>query len=224
MRKHYDVIIATPGHSMHASYVDSLMRTVEMLNREGISFVLSNAYSSYVPHAREFTALGRGEHIWDSNEIYGGVSYNKIFWIDSDMGWDPENFLKLYRSELDIVSGIYATDQYGTVAVSYSDKKGRPTRVNKVEFLLHDKPVKVAGVGFGFVCVKAGVFEAIKRPWFAAESFELRDTLEEGQEQMVVNYGEDYSWCIKAQRTGYEIWVDPLVRVGHNKQIIFRAD
>ena len=217
MRKHYDVIIATPGHSMHASYVDSLMRTVEMLNREGISFVLSNAYSSYVPHAREFTALGQGSHVWDSNEIYKGVSYNKIFWIDSDMGWDPENFLKLYISELDIVSGIYATDLAGSVAVSYPNENGLPTRVNKVEFMLHTLPVEVSGVGFGFVAMKAGVFEKIDRPWFGAESF----VMENG---MVVNYGEDYSWCVKAQRAGFKIWVDPLVRVGHNKEIVFRAD
>jgi GT2 family glycosyltransferase len=89
--------------------------------------------------------------------------------------------------------------------------------VNKVEFMLHTLPLEVSGVGFGFVAMKAGVFEKIDRPWFGAESF----VMENG---MVVNYGEDYSWCVKAQRAGFKIWVDPAVRVGHNKEIVYRAD
>ena len=29
--------------------------------------------------------------------------------------------------------------------------------------------------------------------------------------------GEDLSWCVKAQNLGLEIWIDPRVRVRHQK-------
>jgi len=33
-----------------------------------------------------------------------------------------------------------------------------------------------------------------------------------------VNFGEDYSWCESATAAGFQIWVDPTVKVEHFKQ------
>jgi hypothetical protein len=210
MRKHYDVIIATPGHSMHASYVDSLMRTVEMLNREGISFVLSNAYSSYVPHAREFTALGQGSHVWDSNEIYKGVSYNKIFWIDSDMLWTPQYFVDLYNSDKDAIAGVFVNSKLEPMF--FFDNKKDEER--KLEFLKKTEPFKVFSFGMAFVCMKQGIIESIDRPWF--EFGAMVKTTESGKEYREL-VGEDLMFCMKMNDAGFELYVDPNVRIGHMK-------
>jgi hypothetical protein len=139
-----------------------------------------------------------------------------LFWIDSDVEWDPEDFLALYKSELEIVSGLYAIDQYGKLAVGYPNEHGAMTSVRSVEFLLHTEPVEVGGVGFGFLCVRSGVFENIPRPWFLIGKMKWSPDSE-----MRVNVGEDYSWCGQAQRAGYKIYVNPLVKLKHHKETVF---
>jgi hypothetical protein len=217
--KHYNVVIATPGRMFHSEYVQSLVKTLEALTAEGLTYTFLNKYSSFVPTARELTAIDRWDHNYDSNEIAEGkFTYDKLFWIDSDVEWDPEDFLALYKSELEIVSGLYAIDQYGKLAVGYPNEHGAMTSVQSVEFLLHTEPVEVGGVGFGFLCVKSGVFENIPRPWFLIGKMKWSPDSE-----IRVNVGEDYSWCGQAQRAGYKIYVNPLIKLKHHKETIFEV-
>jgi len=217
--KHYNVVIATPGRMLHAEYVQSLVKTLEALSADGLTFTFLNKYSSFIPTARELTAIDRWDHNYESNQIAEGkFSYDKLFWIDSDMEWTPEDFLALYKSELEVVSGLYAIDQYGKLACGYPNNNGQLTSVRSVEFLLHTEPVEVGGVGFGFLCVKSGVFENIPRPWFLIGKMKWSPDSE-----MRVNVGEDYSWCGQAQRAGYKIYVDPMVKLKHHKETVFEV-
>ena len=217
--KHYNVVIATPGRMFHAEYVQSLVKTLEALSADGLTFTFLNKYSSFIPTARELTAIDRWNHNYESNQIAEGkFSYDKLFWIDSDMEWTPEDFLALYKSELEVVSGLYAIDQYGKLACGYPNDNGQLTSVRSVEFLLHTEPVEVGGVGFGFLCVKSGVFENIPRPWFLIGKMKWSPDSE-----MRVNVGEDYSWCGQAQRAGYKIYVDPMVKLKHHKETVFEV-
>lgn len=204
---------------MHAEYVRSLAETINVLGDMGVRVRYLNKYSSFVPTARELTASDTWAHDYSTNEIAGGAfTYDKIFWIDSDIEWEFDDFYRLYTSGLNIVSGLYALDPSGKVAVNYPNDRGVPTAVNKVEFLLHDHPVEVGGVGFGFVCMKYGVFESIARPWFLIGKVQWSPDSE-----MRVNVGEDYSWCGKAQQAGYKIYVDPTVKVKHHKETVFEV-
>ncbi len=215
-KKHYDVLIATPASSYKAAYVDSLVATTRVLNECGISYHLLNKSGSFIPSTREQVASDSYGHDWSTNEIAGGkYSYKKIFWIDSDIEWEPDDFMRIYDSEMDVVSGVYMTHPNGTVAVNLTDSEGRPTKVNKSDFLLRWDPVEVGGVGFGFVAMKHGVFESMKRPWF-----KIREVYWE-ENGFAVNMGEDYSWCEGAKEAGYKIWVDSLVKVKHHKEVIY---
>ena len=220
MSTRIDVLIATPGHSAKMEYVKSLVKTCAALDEAGIKYGFISRYSSFVATARELTALDLSNHNYDSNQVASGIEYKKIFWIDSDIEWKPEDFLKLYESELEIVSGLYQLDWAGTVAVNYPNGRGVPTRVNKVEFLLHDAPVEVGGVGFGFLAVKQGVFEKMARPWFLIN----RVQWSESNPELKVNVGEDYSWCANASRAGFKIWVDPSVKVKHHKETVYEIE
>jgi hypothetical protein len=214
-----DVLIATPGHSAKMEYVKSLVKTCAVLDEKGISYRFISRYSSFVPTARELTTLDMSQHYYGEDaKVALGVEYKKIFWIDSDIEWEPEDFLKLYESELEIVSGLYVLDHVGTVAVNYPNETGVPTRVNRVEFMLHDLPVEVGGVGFGFLAVKQGVFEKMERPWFLINRVKWSP-----EKEIRVNVGEDYSWCANASRSGFKIFVDPLVKVKHHKETVFEV-
>lgn len=188
-----------------------------LCNEMNMRVKLLNKYSSFVATARELTATDRDSHDYSSSEIgLGDFTYGKIFWIDSDIEWSLADFMELLDSDLDIVSGLYVLDTAGSVAVNFPNARGVPTRVNKVEFMLHEEPVEVGGVGFGFVCMKSGVFENIPRPWFLIGRVQWSE-----DSDMRVNVGEDYSWCGKAQQAGYKIYVDPLVKVKHHKETVY---
>ena len=213
---HYNVVIATPGRMMHSEYVQSLVKTIEFFAMQKLTVGFLSKQSSFVATARELTAANKSTHDYTSSQIGSGeFTYDKIFWIDSDIEWTVSDFWKLYSSDLDVVSGLYVLDTMGTVAVHFP-RNGVPTRVNKVEFLLHDEPVEVGGVGFGFVCMKSGVFESIPRPWFLIGRVQWSD-----ESSMRVNVGEDYSWCGRAQRSGFKIFVDPNVKVKHHKETVY---
>jgi len=212
---HYDVLIATPGASLEASYVTSLVATIEECIKKGVTFIWLNAYSSLVHHARELTATGNLENKLDPSHkgpMGDAVTYNKIFWIDSDIEWTPEQFFKLYDSECAVISGVYLlADGITTSAHSWGSPGGIPVS----EILEKDKPFHIQSTGFGFVAVKQGVFEVLRRPWFAMAI----QTVELSNGSIIEDsLGEDISWCIKAHDAGIPIFLDPTVRVTHIKK------
>ena len=217
---HYDVVIATPGSTFKSAYVKSLVETIKVLNERNISFTFLNRYSSFVATARELTAIDSDSHDYETNKLANGrFFYDRVIWIDSDIEWTPDDFLKLMDSPHDIVSGLYQLDDNGTVAVGYPNESGQPTRVHKVEFLLHSDPVEVGSVGFGFLSVKFGVFEELPRPWFLIAKMQI-DRMYQGK-PLKVNLGEDYSWCELAKAHGFKIYVDPTVKVKHHKETVY---
>lgn len=213
---YYDLVIATPGSFMKAEYVRSLVKTTQLLNDLNWTYTFVNQQSSFVSEARELTAIDSCFNDWNTTTIGGGkFNYGAVLWIDSDIEWEPEDVLKLFDAEVPIIAGLYQTDPSGRVAVNFPDEEGRPTIVNKVEFILHDEPVKVGGVGFGFVLMRHGVFENVERPWFLIRRIKWDDV------DFYTNVGEDYSWCAAAQKAGFDIWVHPQVKVKHHKETVY---
>lgn len=221
--EHYDVLIATPGKLLHAEYVASLVETTQWLSSKGLTYKFLNKQSSFIPSGRELTALDKYENDWKTKQVGSGqYTYGKIFWIDSDIQWTVEDFQRLYESELDIISGLYASTRTGIVACGIfhpeliKDGIEKPVTTHESHFILQDEPLEVFGVGFGFVAIKSGVFENMDRPWFKIEHIKWDDV------DFETNVGEDYSWCMNARRNGYKTFVDSTVKVLHHKETIFQ--
>lgn len=215
-KPHYNVLIATPGKNMEPAFVESLVKTCSWLSDRGLTYKFLTKASSFIPSGRELTALDLYENDWDTREVGAGqFTYDKIFWIDSDIEWDIEQFQKIWESDLEIVGGLYQTHPNGTVACSFFDPTGRPAKVRETDFFMADEPIEVFGVGFGFVAMKQGVFERCDRPWFRIEGVQWIGL------DFECNVGEDYSFCVNARRNGIKTFVDPTVRVKHHKSIIY---
>lgn len=215
-KPHYNVLIATPGKMAHNAYIKSLIETTKWLQQRGLTYKWLNSASSFIPNAREQTALDEPGPDWYTNEVgCGQYTYNKIFWIDSDMEWTVEDFQKIYDSEFPVISGLCPTDPNGTVGCSLFDEEYLPKRTTQKDFFGIEEPVEVFGVGFGFVAMKSGVFEACSRPWFKIRHMKL------GIDPVPVNVGEDYSWCLNARENGFKIMVDPTVKIGHHKETVW---
>jgi hypothetical protein len=153
---HYNVLIATPGRNVEMPYLKSLLATLEVLNEKKITYKFINQYSSQVAAAREGTIMNdQFLDITGNKPLLGQATYDKVIWIDSDIAWTPEDFLKLYESDKDIISGVYVSD-HGVLMYTPSDR----------EHLKETDPIEITHAGFGFIAVKSGVFEAMPRPWF----------------------------------------------------------
>jgi len=209
---HYDVLIATPGSDLSNEYVRSLTATIADLNQRDITWFWLNQASSLVGNAREMTVGGdRKLDIDDVGPLHGQCTYNKIFWIDSDIAWRVDDFIKLYESEHDIVSGAYLLAD-GTTSTIHTAQWPAGMPGSEIVRLQTLTPVDL--VGFGFVAVKHGVFERLERPWFGHLSNPVTNS--QGQ-TLYVTVGEDISWCMKARSAGFDLWFDPEVLVTHMK-------
>lgn len=206
--QHYNVLIATPGRDVVMPYLRSLMDTVEILNKENITFKFINRHSPQVNQAREGTMMNDDfMDITNNKPLHGNATYDVMFWIDSDMSWTPEDFLKLYRSEKEIVSGIYA-----------SDRKVLMYQPHNMQDLLKTEPFEVTHIAGGFFAVKQGVFEQLERPWW--QTVYMKKVIE-GQEYMIP-MGGDWSLSERLRQKGYKLYIDPTVVLGHHKTVEVR--
>jgi hypothetical protein len=212
-RPHFDVVIATPGNGFTPGYMRSILRTVAILDKEGISWNFLNQGGSLVAMARESTIGGCDtNNPLMSEPCSGQFTYNKIIWIDSDIEWMTQDFFRLYNSEKDIVSGCYLMED--RMIPIYNQPRGgmMPEKM----LLEKTDPFKVAGAGFGFLAVKYGVFENMPRPWVGPVSISNTAEDKDSNPEFIL-IGEDLAWCTKAIKCGFDIWVDPKVRVVHQK-------
>lgn len=212
---HYNIVFATPGSAMLSAYVRSILQSTYFLTERGLTWNYLTEPSSLVALAREKT-IGGTEYA-DRNmrkPASGAFTYDKIIWIDSDIAWDFEDLMRLYKSDKDIISGCYMLENGEVTVYPEALKSG----LSVMDIINLKKPFTVRGVGFGFLAVKQGVFESMERPWFGQVSVEVVNDKGEIEYKHPL-LGEDLSWCEKARRGGYEVWVDPLVRVTHHKQI-----
>jgi hypothetical protein len=191
------------------------MATTVYLNSIGMTYHFVNQYSSFVPSARENTATDSYGADWEAVGFGGGkFTYDRILWIDSDIGWTVETLKTLLDTDLDIVSGMMPVSRDSRIGAMRFNEFGHPMSLRALDFFLDAEPFEVDGVSFGFLAVKAGVFEKMSRPWF-----KIRQTSIEGV-GYAVDLGEDYSWCVGAKEAGFKIWVHPLVKVEHMKEMV----
>jgi len=216
VKSYFDVLIATPGAMMEASYVKSLVLTLAECDKRGITYKFLSSYSSLVHHARELTAEGAEGLTLDPAIISPGgrdITYNKIFWIDSDIVWTTEQFFKIYDAEQDVMCGSYLlADGYSTTTHAWGELDG----ISAHESIKMKDPIRIQSLGFGFVAMKSGVFEKIQRPWFNHDNVKVGED-SEGKD-IIGSVGEDISWCVKAHRAGIELYFDPTVLVTHMKK------
>jgi hypothetical protein len=140
--------------------------------------------------------------------------YSHLFWIDSDMAWQAEDFVRLLAlcTEHDIVCASYRVkDDTIDFRVSMKDPD-EPVSTN--EFGL----IEINGAGLGFCCMSRKVVETI-----ANNAPRLIYDKARGPEPALFDClprngfarGEDTRFFDKARELGFTAWMDPKVTLGH---------
>ncbi len=197
------VFIAMPTHrDLPPKTVLSLLETQTTSHKLGIESQVLFA-TGFIPEARSICV----HHFLKSGA-------NKLFWIDSDMVWEPKSFLRM----------LFLSTKIKAVCASYPRKK------EPLEFLLevagsivvneHDCiPCETGGLGFSVIDREIIQKLVEKAPRYKLP-IEGRDVLVSqlfrfGTTKDNRLMGEDVIFFRDIRELGYEIWCDPHIKLGH---------
>jgi len=161
------------------------------------------------------------------------LKVDRIFWIDTDMIFKPEQVMQLIEHDVDMVTGMcpkgldawamgyYVTLDDGLKALSdlrslAYDKDGKMVRTWPawVKEKANEKGLcEIDYCGSAFVCIKPVVYERMEYPYYRTTMFEWGGN---------VMASEDVGFCYRAVQTGTKIFADPNCDIGHQKNIEMR--
>jgi len=215
------VVFCLPGRTFSNNFLQSWTILNNWCMNNGIMPILSNQYDSVVYYVRNKCLGGSVTRGIDQKPFNGEVDYDYMMWIDSDMVFNPEDFLELLKMNVPIASGLYKT-QNDTHYATVKDWNMDHYRQNgSFEFLTEEsiedlsEPFEVDYTGFGWILIKKGVFESLEYPWFRPEWEDFGNGVMEFT-------SEDVGFCKNIKEKGYKIYVNPKVIVGHEKTKILR--
>ncbi len=191
-----NLLIAVPCMDfMQTKFVQSL---VQMEKTAGC--MISFAVGSLVYRARNLLA---------QQAIDCGAEY--VLWLDSDMVFEPDTLTRLLADieGRDIVTALYfrRVAPYTPVLMERLEIKDGQC-INEHLKTYPSEIFEVDGCGFGCVLMRTEVLKAILEKdgpmWFAPMG----------------NVGEDFAFCIRARRHGYNVYCDPTLKLGHVGSIV----
>lgn len=212
------IIFCLPGNNFSIGYFNCWNNTVAYLNSKGIESRYSMSYSPIVASTRNSILLGSNHKDFTKKPFNSLIDYDYLFWIDSDIIWRPEQILDLINHDKDVVSGCYISTDTKNYPIckkmddDYLLNNGNYKLMSRDDMNLEKDLFTADFVGFGFVVIKKGVFEAMDYPWFEIPTRTVGHITD--------LTSEDVNWCMKVRDKGYEIHVDPNCKVGHEKKIV----
>jgi hypothetical protein len=217
------VLIAMPcyGGLVSDKTTKGLFNLGKALNKNSIDHgLLTIANESLVTKARSRIA----------NFYINNTEYDKILFIDADVGFTPEDALKVILSDKDIVCGAYPM-------------KGIPLRYN---YNITSPPVadgglvQIENIGFGFCCVRRKVFDDIRnlygeelKYYPALNNSSYPPTEKEYHNSyhyfLEMKKGmhflpEDFSFFERATTVGYKSWLDTSIRLCHVGSHVYQEE
>lgn len=227
------VLIATPafGGMLTTNYVDSLLNTIEWLGKESIPFM------HYTLGNESLITRGR------NNCAMLALHYNidKLLFIDADIGWRPEDVMRLYYSKQLIVGGAYPVKTY-PISLNFN-----PLHVHKNEYFTtadrseaaflkfkeeanDQTEVEVEHIATGFMMIDLKVLRKLKETTPEYSEFDL--TLNQHRryydffkcgEYKGQYESEDWYFCRKAREADFSIWLQMEAIVTHSGFHTFKA-
>lgn len=203
--KGLSVMVGMPaGRDLPGLTVKSLMGTQSLCRDVGVPFQFGMVIGSAV------VQWARDEVI----DLFLQSNATRLFWIDSDMVWEPEQFMRLlalsqYR---DVICAAYpAKKEQPTFYVNWEPEAG----LKQGEYGL----LEINGIGLGFTVMSRRVVEEL-----AANADKVIDDVSQremaavfriGQTPTRRRQGEDMAFFADIRALGYKVLLDPTVDLGH---------
>jgi hypothetical protein len=215
------VFIATPiaRHPVR-QYTVSLAKTFVILQQLGIRAWKQEVIgSSNLPRAR--------------NELVAAFmasDYDRMLFIDDDMGWNPNDVVRLLASDKDLIGGV------GCKKVMRPDTDPGKWCLRMLSGAIRQDDmgaIEVEAFGTGFMMISRAVFARMAmvhpewkrkgwpslpepaRAWYYRFFFFPDDEDESG---------EDIEFCREWRRLGGSVWIDPTIRLKHVGEYEYTGD
>ena len=143
-----------------------------------------------------------------------------LMFIDSDINFNAGDIFRLMAWNIDpkkgIVAGIPVARKKGKTYISTLD-----TDEEENILMNHMGLVKAKRVATAFMLIRREVFEKM---YEAHPEWRYHDEKKIGDEMIAFfdfalkdgNYiGEDFLFCDRARELGFEVWIDPTIKLGH---------
>jgi len=180
------IAFCIPGNTFSGTFLKCWTSLVKQLP-PSMDWFLINGYAPNITYSRQSLLL-RARMLRPTHYM----------WIDDDQVFMYNQFKTLLDHNLDIVSGVYkkSDDLFACCKLN-----GETLTTNDN---LEDGINEVMANGFGFMLVKAEVFDRIDKPF----------------EHLNEDQWEDFGFANKARQLGYKVNIDTNVVVGHEKSRI----
>jgi len=212
------LILCIPGNNFSGVFLDSLLVFYNWCHANKITVLLSRRESCNIYYVRNMCLGGNSTSGENQKPFQGKIDYDYILWIDSDIIFSINDFIKLYNLQKDIASGLYLMhngQQYATVKdwnEEYFNKNSCFEFLTPQHLVHKNEAFKVDYTGFGFILIKKGVFEKLKYPWFRPLWKQFGNVTEFTM--------EDVSFCHLVKEQNIDVWVHPEVIVKHEKKVL----
>jgi len=163
-----------------------------------------------------------------ANFFINNTNHDYLFFLDSDIGFDPQDVIKLLSHQVPIVSGAYPMkiipERYCVDVIQPEQRQGDLLKIN--------------GNGMGFVLIHRQVFLDIAKQYPGLKYIpsdyhsdtphtqaEINNSYHYFAEQKIQNgfASEDKSFFHRASQVGYDIWLDTTIRLNHTGYHIYQG-
>lgn len=191
-----NVIVLTPtiDGKLETAYVASLVNTMFLCQKNNIDVsFMTHDYEPCLPHSR---------NVLIKKAIYQNP--DAVVWIDSDISWNPNDFIKLINSGQDVIGGTYRKKQ---------NREQYVANYNRLE----DGPIsEVESLGLGFLKMSN---KAISSIWELSKRYEAdEETFKNVFEMEIKNgqiYTEDTLLSFKLKELGIKTYLDKTITCNH---------
>jgi len=209
------ILVGTPAHDgrVEVYYANALIQTIRYMESKLYEVhPIFMSYDSLVQRARN-----------DLIKIAVEQDYDYLFFIDSDMIWEPQWVDELINTPVDVISGTARkkTDNELSFAIKikkdFENAKRLPTNPDVME---------VTGTGMAFTKITKKAFTDIWNisPKYKNGEREGRMVFDIGIDNDGELYSEDTSFCNKWKSLGGTTWVNISMTCGHIGSKVFTGN
>lgn len=141
--------------------------------------------------------------------------YERLMFIDSDIEFNADDVGKLWSLDVDIAVGAYSMKKIGAKCAAWVNGK----LLDNLDD--YDVPIEVDYAGTGFMMIKRKVFEKMIPFVDVTETEEGKRTqffhfpIKKDESGSRVELSEDYEFCRMAKSLGFEVIMDPSIKLKH---------